>query len=131
MSGYTCQRVEIARLKPTEMVDAAHVRALSDDMRRDGVQRRPVLVERKTLAILDGHHRYHAARALGLAFINAVVIDYEDARLTLASWTDQRFTREDVCAAAESGKLLPAKSTRHILSPPLPDLPRALSELTG
>ncbi len=131
MSDYTCEPVEIARLKPTEMVDAAHVRALAEDMRRDGVQRRPVLVERHSFAILDGHHRYHAAKALGLALINAVVIDYDDARLTLASWTDRRFTRADVCAAAESGDLLPAKSTRHILNPPLPDMPHRLSELAG
>lgn len=129
MSGYTCEPVEIARLRPTEMVDAAHVRALVEDMRRDGVQRRPVLVERRSLAILDGHHRYHAAKALGLAYVNAVLIDYEDPRLTLASWTGRDFTPDEVRAAAASGELLPAKSTRHILTPPVPDMPRALTEL--
>ncbi len=129
MSCYTCEPVEIARLKPTEMVDAAHVRALAEDMRRDGVQRRPIVIDRQTLAILDGHHRYHAAKALGLAFVNAVVIDYEDPRLTLASWTGRDFTPEEVRAAAASGELLPAKSTRHILNPPVPDMPRALTEL--
>ncbi len=129
MSGYTCEPVEIARLRPTEMVDAAHVRALAEDMRRDGVQRRPVLIERRSLAILDGHHRYHAAKSLGLAYVNAVLIDYEDPRLTLASWTSRNFTPDEVRAAAASGQLLPAKSTRHILNPPVPDMPRALTEL--
>lgn len=131
MTGYTCERVEIARLKPTEMVDAAHVHSLMDDMKRDGVQRRPVLVERHSFAILDGHHRYHAARGLGLAFVNAILIDYEDPRLTLASWTDQRFTPQDVREAAKTGQLLPAKSTRHILNPPVPDMPRTLAELSS
>lgn len=111
------------------MVDAAHVRTLMEEMRRDGVQRRPVLVERQTLAILDGHHRFHAAKALGLGFVNAVVIDYQDPRLTLSSWTERRFTPADVRAAAESGALLPVKSTRHILNPPLADNPVALLEL--
>ena len=111
------------------MADAAHIRALAEDMQRDGVQRRPVLVERQSLAILDGHHRYHAAKSLGLAFVNAVLIDYDDPRLTLASWTDRRFTPGDVRHAAESGQLLPAKSTRHILNPPLPDHPVALRHL--
>ena len=129
MTGYTCERIEIARLKPTEMVDAAHVRMLAEQMQRDGVQRRPVLVERHSLAILDGHHRYHAAKALGLAFVNAVVIDYSDPRLTLASWTERSFTPTDVREAAETGQLLPAKSTRHILNPPVPDMPRLLTDL--
>lgn len=111
------------------MVDAAHVRALTEEMRRDGAQRRPVLVERRTFAILDGHHRFHAAKALGLAFVNAVVIDYDDPRLTLASWTERSFTPQDVRAAAESGELLPVKSTRHILNPPLADDPVTLLEL--
>lgn len=111
------------------MVDAAHVLALVQDMRRDGVQRRPVLVERHSLAILDGHHRYHAAKALGLTFVNAVLIDYEDPRITLSSRTERRFTPQDVREAAESGQLLPAKSTRHILNPPVPDMPLLLDQL--
>jgi ParB-like chromosome segregation protein Spo0J len=131
VTGYTCQLVEIARLRPTEMVDAAHVRALAGEMRRDGIQRRPVLVERGSLAILDGHHRFRAAQMLGLSRVSAVLIGYDDPRLTLSSWTDRAFTREDVHAAAESGVLLPAKSTRHLLDPPLPEMPVSVKELEG
>jgi ParB-like chromosome segregation protein Spo0J len=86
VSGYDVRTLDIARLRPTEEVDAAHVRRIAEEMRRDGVQRRPILVERSSLAILDGHHRYHAAKTLGLAAINAVLIDYGDQRLTLSSW---------------------------------------------
>jgi ParB-like chromosome segregation protein Spo0J len=100
-------------------------------MRRDGIQRRPVLVERGSLAILDGHHRFRAAQMLGLSRVSAVLIGYDDPRLTLSSWTDRAFTREDVHAAAESGVLLPAKSTRHLLDPPLPEMPVSVKELEG
>ena len=57
MSGYACQRLELARLRPTELVDEGEVARLAHAMRQDGAQRRPVLVERVSLAILDGHHR--------------------------------------------------------------------------
>jgi ParB-like chromosome segregation protein Spo0J len=129
VSPYACQRLALATLRPTEHVNDDEAARLADDMRRDGVQRRPVLVERASLAILDGHHRFRAAQALGLSRINAVIIDYVDPRLTLASWTARVFTRQEVCAAACHGALLPAKSTRHILNPPLPDMPVALSAL--
>lgn len=111
------------------MVDAAHVRRIVEEMTRDGVQRRPVLVERSSLAILDGHHRFHAAKLLGLSHVNAVLIGYDDPRLTLASWTERTFTQEDVLAAAATGALLPAKSTRHVLDPDVADVPVPLAEL--
>jgi ParB-like chromosome segregation protein Spo0J len=129
VSGYELRLLELARLRPTEEVDAAHVRLIAAEMRRDGVQRQPVLIERQSFAILDGHHRFHAARLLELSAIAAVVIDYEDPRLTLLSWTDRRFTRHDVLAAARSGQLLPRKSTRHVLDPPTPCAPVALRDL--
>ena len=131
MSGYDVRTLEIARLRPTEKVDAAHVRRIAEEMRKDGVQRRPILVERSSLAILDGHHRFHAAGTLGLPAINAVLIDYGDPRLTLSSWGETAYGREDVLAAAASGVLLPRKSTRHILDPPAPEAPVPLRELSA
>ncbi len=129
MSGYVVQKLPIAVLRPTEGVDLTHVRVIADQIRRDDVLRRPVLVERNAMAILDGHHRYHAARALGLGLVPAVMIDYGDPRLSLCSWTERSFTREEVLAAARGGVLLPAKSTRHILAPPIGDCPVPLGEL--
>ena len=131
MSGYDVRTLDIARLRPTEEVDAAHVRRIAEEMRKEGVQRRPILVERMSLAILDGHHRFHAVEALGLPAINAVLIEYGDPRLTLSSWGETAYGREDVLAAAASGVLLPKKSTRHILDPPAPDAPIPLAELSG
>ena len=129
MSDYACQRLEIARLRPTERVDAGHVERLAEEIHRDGLQRRPVLVERASLALLDGHHRFRAMQRLGLASINAVLIDYDDPRLTLSSWSARDYTRDEVRAAAASGALLPAKSTRHVLDPPLADMPVPLTDL--
>jgi ParB-like chromosome segregation protein Spo0J len=129
VSLYVCQRLEIARLRPTEMVEAGHVARLAREMQRDGLQRRPLLVERASMAILDGHHRFHAAQELGLARICAVVIDYDDPRLELSSWSTRAYSRTEVLAAAESGVLLPAKSTRHVLTPPLGEAPVALADL--
>lgn len=129
--SYEVQRLEIARLRPTEETAPAHVRQIAEEMKRDGVQRRPILVERSSLAILDGHHRFHAAKMLGLSHVSAVLIGYDDPRLTLASWTDMPCSRAAVLGAAASGMLLPPKTTRHILDPELQDDPVALSALCG
>jgi len=121
MTGYDITLIEIARLRPTEEVDAAQVARLATDLKRDGCLRQPILVERTSLAILDGHHRYHAAMRLGLSRIAAILISYGDPRLSLLSWSARQFTPEEVIRAAETGKPLPRKSTRHVLTPPARD----------
>jgi hypothetical protein len=129
MSGYDITLIEIARLKPTEMVDAAHVERLVRQIRSDGRLYQPVLVERGSLAILDGHHRWHAATRLGLARIPAILLAYGDPRLTLASWTSRVYCHDDVIRAAMTRQLMPPKSTRHLLDPPPPPMPVALESL--
>ena len=129
MTGYVVTLIELARLRPSEEVDAAHVARIAEDLQRDGCQRQPILVERTSLAILDGHHRFHAARRLGLSRIAAIVISYDDPRLSLQSWSDRRFTPEEVIQAAASQNLLPRKSTRHVLAPPVREHAFALAAL--
>jgi hypothetical protein len=79
--------------------------------------------------ILDGHHRWHAIRRLGLSRIPGIRLDYADSRLSLGSWNSRRFTREDVIRAGETGQLLPHKSTRHLLAPELVAAPVPLDSL--
>jgi ParB-like chromosome segregation protein Spo0J len=122
MTAYTITLIDTARLRPTEQVEPARVAALVAELAADACQRLPILVEETSLAILDGHHRFRAAQALGLARIAAILIGYGDPRLTLASWTAREFVPEDVIAAARTGRLLPQKSTRHILAPAAADI---------
>jgi L-serine kinase (ADP) len=131
MNGYDITILDIARLKPTEEVDAARVDGLVGELAEAGAQQVPILVERDSLAILDGHHRYVAAKRLGLPRIAAIAIAYDDPRLTLASWSERPFTRADVLCAAETGRLFPKKSTRHILKPEPAPSPVPLSVLRG
>jgi hypothetical protein len=115
--GYAALLVDTERLKPTELVHEDRVRALMAKIRKCGVWRVPILVEATVHAIMDGHHRWTAAHRLGLRRIPAVVLAYGDPRLTLTSWNGEAYTPDDVIEAARSGRTMPQKSTRHILTP--------------
>jgi len=130
MTGYRVTLIGIAQLRPTEEVDPAHAGRLAEAIAADGAVFQPILVERSALAILDGHHRFCAARALGLALLPAILIDYDDPRLTLASWSERNFSKPDVLRAAQTGELLPRKSTRHILAPAPEPVRIAIRDLT-
>jgi ParB-like chromosome segregation protein Spo0J len=126
---YRVALVEVAKLRPTEEADATHARGLAADMSARQVIEQPILVEETSLAILDGHHRYEAARQLGLSRLPAILIAYGDPRLTLSGWTGRIYGPEEVLEAAQSGRLLPQKSTRHTLNPPASREPVPLSAL--
>lgn len=129
VGAYRPRLIRVDDLRPHEEIFGERIPALMRKIVDSGVWQVPVLVERSSGAIMDGHHRWTVARQLGLRWIPAVVLDYADPRLTLGSWTNREFTPRDVIEAALSGRLLPQKSTRHKLFPPLSLVSVPLSQL--
>ncbi|RHY73492.1 hypothetical protein DYB37_003389 [Aphanomyces astaci] len=126
--------VLVAWLKAHEaIVSAARV----DGLRRATVKwdayLEPLLVDRKTGAILDGHHRYMVAVHLGLLTVPAVLVDYlEDTSITVDVWPEcgrDTLTKEEVVAMALSDDVFPPKTSRHAFSDNLPPIKIALDKL--
>jgi hypothetical protein len=46
----------------------------------------PIIVDRSTYLILDGHHRYYASLALKIRKIPALLVDYMDPRIKVGKW---------------------------------------------
>jgi len=57
--------VELRRLRGHERIRLTLLEELSEQIRRDGVLKRPILVADRDFVILDGHHRAEALRKLG------------------------------------------------------------------
>lgn len=119
------------RLLPHERHDPERARTIAAEMEERGSWIKPLLVERRHLIILDGHHRWQAAALLRLPAVPVVLIGYDDPRLTLSAWREtESWTPQDVIACALSGRLCPIKTTRHVLSPPLPPICLSLAGLS-
>ncbi len=101
-------------LRPHEQVDQKRVEEIARCIRTIGLQY-PVVADRKTNIILDGHHRYNAFRKMKIKNIPVYYIDYEDKRIILDSWTGNKITKEDVIKKVDSGRLFPEKTTKHML----------------
>lgn len=52
----------------------------------DKVFKDPIIVDKKTLVVLDGMHRVAAAKALGLKYIPVCLVDYDDPAIGLYAW---------------------------------------------
>ncbi|KKR96535.1 MAG: ParB domain protein nuclease [candidate division TM6 bacterium GW2011_GWE2_41_16] len=59
--------VRTADLRPHEKIRKAHFDDLFKKITGDGYINDPIIVDKNTMIILDGHHRFNVLRTLGLA----------------------------------------------------------------
>ncbi len=84
MSIMAWELVEVARLRPHEQTLPWRVEEMVEKIQRNNFFHKPLLVDRSTLTILDGHHRHQASIRLGLKRVPAMVFDYrEDERVVV------------------------------------------------
>jgi hypothetical protein len=115
MRNYEIKKVGLALLKQHEMIIGCHLAKLMGEMEDDGFISDPVIVDRDTMVILDGHHRFNILKKLGLRLCPVCLVDYKnDAAITVDCWRDgEKITKEEVLSAGLSGKLLEPKTSKH------------------
>ena len=79
--------VPLEILRPHEQILPKKVDQLEKMTHRWNAYTKPLLLDRSTGTILDGHHRYHVAKRLELICVPCVFIDYlEDDLIELDVW---------------------------------------------
>jgi len=125
--------VPVETLLPHEKIVEHRVDNLEKMTLRWRAYTKPLLVDRKTGTILDGHHRTSVAKRLELLCLPCVLVDYlEDDRVSLSVWPNsgrESIQKEEVIEAALSGNLLEPKTSRHLLSDHLPPISVPLTRL--
>lgn len=112
----------IDKLKPHEKGSPLYFRLIRRELLKNGMLRCPIIVDEKTLVILDGMHRWLALKSLGCKLIPVMLVDArQNSRIRIGKrrmhrYVDdstQKVTIEQVISAAFSGQLMEPKSTRH------------------
>lgn len=127
-NAYRVTLKEISFFVPSEEIDMANAAQLADSIESDGYWLAPIPVERTSGIIMDGNHRLHAGRLLALSHLPCILLDYDDARVSVVHWeTGHPFEIGDIHRTLSARKLLPYKTTRHAFEPLLPrtDIPLA------
>ena len=126
--------VPVEWLKAHEEIKPKNMEKLLEmTLRWDGFTK-PLIADKATGTILDGHHRYAVAKRLELARIPVVCIDYlEDDSVELELWPAsdlESITKQEVIDMALSSNLYPPKTTRHRISDHLPPIHVSLERLS-
>ena len=120
-------------LLPHEEVISGNLDAMKKRLVNSGKFFQPLLVDAATNVILDGHHRWNAAKALGLDLVPVVAIDYLNSNeVSVGVWPGcgrNSITKEEVVEMGVSGNLFPPKTSRHRFSFELPRIRVPLDDL--
>jgi len=122
--------IETHAILPNEEHDAGHAAHLAESMRSTGVWEVPIVLERESLAVMDGHHRLAAAFLLGLRVVPALLLDYSTVKV-VARRAGFVVTPEAILQRARMRDLYPHKTTRHLFSSAIPNCNIALSRCSG
>lgn len=113
-------------LKAHEQIRPLRLNQLRDKLEVQGYVHKPLLVDRETGCILDGHHRFRSAHMLGLKRMPCLMFDYlDDDRITVDVWKGgevDRISKRDVIDRALEGRLYTPKTSRHVIPFPVPRL---------
>jgi hypothetical protein len=78
--------VEIDSLHLHEDVVQELLKYLMLSIKVDGCVKHPIIVDRKSLVVLDGVHRVVALRKLGIRRVPACLVDYSDPSIQVLNW---------------------------------------------
>ena len=115
---YTVKLINVESIVETEEHIPERVKWLERVILKDEVWRVPLILEKKTLALMDGHHRLNAAKNIGLKCVPAILLDYYEDDVIVTSWrADYYIDRNVVLRYINEGKVFPYKTTKHQISP--------------
>ena len=115
-NNFELKIVPISNLKAHELPDMIRVEKLECDMMHRGVLIRPIVVDRNTMVILDGHCRCGALRRLGYSKIAVKFVDYNSDFISVESWNGERITKREVINAGLGGNLMMPKTSKHMFA---------------
>lgn len=105
---------DIKSLHPHEEIDPLQLNLLSKKINKEGKWIIPIIIDRETHIIMDGHHRYSFAQKSGFSLIPCYEMSYSSEGVQVFDWkTGAPFSYQKIVEIVKYGKTFPSKTTRH------------------
>lgn len=124
--AYIVEYVPIGALKTHEAIKegkAMHFARYAKYKRRR-FRMKPIIVDRRSMVILDAHHRYAICRTIGYKRVPCIFVEYlADPLISVLPRNPAiAVTKESVITMGSSKKVFPPKTTKHIFADPVPEI---------
>ncbi|MGN6650636.1 ParB N-terminal domain-containing protein [Trinickia sp.] len=130
LGPWAVELIATERILPNEEHDEARLLDVLNSIERAGRWTAPIVLERASLAVMDGHHRLAAAKRLSLPRVPCVLLDYGQVGVQTRR-PEFQVDATQIVARSLARMLYPPKTTRHIFPSPLPPCNIELAVLTS
>ena len=112
------KKANISDLLPHEKVNSAHVDKLRELIKNHKFFTKPIIIDQKTRLIIDGHHRFNAAMALGLSLVPVYEVNYHQKRIKAfkGSLEGSLYSKYLIIKRAIARELYESKDTCHVFA---------------
>lgn len=124
--------VDISKLKSHERINRNHLKRIIREFQTSRVIKNPVVIDRKTFVVLDGHHRVAALKILGCQKIPVMFVNYQSNKVRVYLRRKnllQEIIKETVVSRAFKKNYFPIKTTRHYISRRIKNIKYKLEKL--
>ncbi|QQG49163.1 MAG: hypothetical protein HY247_02300 [archaeon] len=105
VGGFRLELLPLESLHPHEEIIQRHADALAVEMRKEGVQRDPMLIDTKSKVVLDGMHRLAALPMIGAKMAVCCLVDYSSESVNLSRWARVYGASDDASLTEAAGVL--------------------------
>ena len=85
-AGFVLGIKPVSILRPHEETIPEHVEGQAAEMKRDGIQKDPIIIDKESATVLDGMHRLAAFEALKVENAVCCSVDYSSRTVALGRW---------------------------------------------
>ena len=136
-SNLKMELIELKNLKPLERVLPSHLNNIQMMIERDGMVKKPLIVDREDSIVLDGSHRYAYLLQEGYRFAPVILVNYDDEAIFVGNHLRHRFLKDEsfIISKAEvrdraiNENIYPPRTTRHFFPFRKEDFPVKLEKL--
>lgn len=90
--------VPLEEVHPHEAIIGDELDDFCNSLKSKGIFFRPILLDRASYVVLDGHHRVEGLRRIGAKKVPAILLDYADDEIELHTWYPLIWEDPDVVA---------------------------------
>lgn len=120
---YNIKLISTDKIRQHEGINLQYMDELIKKITKKKCYTNPIVIDRATKMILDGHHRFNAIKKMGGKKIPCLVIDYYGDDITVKTHGQGKIDKKTIITMALGNKLFPPKTTKHYLKKiPLEDL---------
>lgn len=107
--------IHISQIREHEAVDLKNLEQVKARIEKSGIFKVPIIIDKITFTVLDGHHRLRSCKELGLTKIPCILVDYlNDTNIKVFPRRKEiPISKKLVVQMGLSNNVFPHKTTKH------------------